>query len=62
MLIIIKKLLKLFIKMNNDWLKITLGLLDSETYLLSRLLGLKEKKNIFNEKIKMYDKVIKEKL
>ena len=29
--------------MNNDWLKITLGLLDSETYLLSRLLGLKEK-------------------
>ena len=48
--------------MNNDWLKITLGLLDSETYLLSRLLGLKEKKNIFNEKIKMYDKVIKEKL
>ena len=48
--------------MNNDWLKITLGLLDLETYLLSRLLGLKEKKNIFNEKIKMYDKVIKEKL
>ena len=43
MLIIIKKLLKLFIKMNNDWLKITLCLLDLETYLLSRLLGLKEK-------------------
>ena len=39
----IKKLLKLPIRTNNNRLKITLGLSDLNTYLICRLLKLKEK-------------------
>ena len=53
-LINIKKLLKLFIITNNSRLKIALGLPDLETYLVSRLLKLKEKyEYIFKEKLTM---------
>ena len=54
MLINIKKLLKLPIRTNNSRLKIALGLPDLETYLVSRLLKLKEKyEYIFKEKLTM---------
>ena len=43
MLTNIKKLLKLQIRTNNSRLKIVLGLPDLETYLVCRLLKLKEK-------------------
>ena len=61
MLTDIKKLLKLPIRTNNSRLKIALGLPDLETYLICRLLKLKEKyEYIFNEKLTMYDKKIKQ--
>ena len=61
MLTNIKKLLKLPIRTNNSRLKIALGLPDLETYLVCRLLKLKEKyEYIFNEKLTMYDKKIKQ--
>ena len=48
----IKKLLKLLIRTNNSRLKIVLGLPDLNTYLVCRLLKLKEKyEYIFKEKI-----------
>ena len=61
MLTNIKKLLKLPIRTNNSRLKIALGLPDLNTYLICRLLKLKEKyEYIFNEKLTMYDKKIKQ--
>ena len=61
MLTNIKKLLKLPISTNNSRLKIALGLPDLETYLVCRLLKLKEKyEYIFKEKLTMYDKRIKQ--
>ena len=61
MLTNIKKLLKLPIRTNNSRLKIALGLPDLETYLVCRLLKLKEKyEYIFKEKLTMYDKIIKQ--
>ena len=57
----IKQLLKLPIRTNYNILKILLGLPDLNTYLICRLLKLKDKyEYIFNEKLTMYDKVIKE--
>ena len=56
-----RKLLKLPIRTNNNKLKIVLGLPDLNTYLICTLLRLKEKMNyIFNQKLTMYDKIIKE--
>ncbi len=61
MLTNIKKLLKLPIRTNNSKLKLALGLPDLNTYLVCRLLKLKEKyEYIFNEKLTMYDKKIKQ--
>ena len=61
MLTNIKKLLKLPIRTNNSRLKIALGLPDLNTYLVCRLLKLKEKyEYIFKEKLTMYDKIIKQ--
>ena len=61
MLTNIKKLLKLSIRTNNSRLKIALWLPDLETYLVCRLLKLKEKyEYIFKEKLTMYDKIIKQ--
>ena len=57
----IKKLLKLPIRTNTERLKIALGLPDLNIYLIQRLIKLKIKyENIFNEKLTMYDKTIKE--
>ena len=57
----IKKLLKLPIRTNNSRLKIALKLPNLNTYLICRLLKLKDNKYeyIFNKKLTMYDKVIK---
>ena len=61
MLTNIKKLLKLPIRTNNNRLKIALGLPDLNTYLICRLLKLKEKyEYTFNEKLTMYDSKIKQ--
>ena len=61
MLTNIKKLLKLPIRTNKNKLKISLGLPDLNTYLICRLFKLKEKyKYIFEEKLTMYDKKIKQ--
>ena len=61
MLTNIKKLLKLPTRTNNNRLKIALGLPDLNTYLICRLLKLKEKyEYIFNEKLTMYDTKIKQ--
>ena len=61
MLTNIKKLLKLPTRTNNSKLKLALGLPDLNTYLVCRLLKLKEKyEYIFNEKLTMYDKKIKQ--
>ena len=57
----IKKLLKLLIRTNNNRLKIALWLPNLNTYLICRLLKLKQKyEYIFNEKSTMYNKIIKE--
>ena len=56
----IKKLLKFPIKTSNLKLKVALGLTNLDTYLICRLLKVKEKYECyFNEKLTMYDKVIK---
>jgi len=61
MLTNIKKLLKLPTRTNNNRLKIVLGLPDLNTYLICRLLKLKEKyEYTFNEKLTMYDTKIKQ--
>ena len=61
MLTNIKKLLKLPIRTNNSRLKIVLGLPDLNSYLLCRLLKLKEKyEYIFKEKLTIYNKIIKQ--
>ncbi len=61
MLTNIKKLFKLSIRNNNSKLKLALELPDLNTYLVCRLLNLKEKyKYIFNEKLTIYDKKIKQ--
>ena len=55
----IKKLLKLPIRTNSIRLKIALGILDLDVYLISKLLRLKIKyENTFNEKLNIYDDVI----
>ena len=57
----IKKLLKLPKRINNERLKIALGIPDLNIYLVQRLIKLKIKyENIFNEKLTMYDKTIKD--
>ena len=61
MLTNIKKLLKLPIRTNNSRLKIILRLSDLETYLVCRLLILKEKcEYVFEEQLTMYNKIIKQ--
>ena len=56
----IKLLLRLPKRTDHKKLKIALGIPDLNVYLISRLLKLKIKyKNIFNEEINIYDKVIK---
>ena len=61
MLTNIKKLLKLSIRTNYNSLKIALRLPDLETYLVCRLLKLKDKyEYIFKEKLTIYDKIIKQ--
>ena len=55
----IKLLLKLPKRVNNEKLKLALGIPDLYNYLISRLLKLKIKyENIFNEELKIYNKVI----
>ena len=57
----IKKLLKLPKRTNTERLKIALGLPDLNIYLIQRLIKLKIKyENVFNEKLTMYDKTIKD--
>ena len=55
----IKKLLRLPDRTNSIRLKIVLGILDLDVYLISRLLRLKIKyENTFNEKLNIYDNVL----
>ena len=57
----IKRLLKLANRTNNERLKISLGLPDLLTFLVQRLIKLKVKyEYIFEEKLTLYDKSIKE--
>ena len=57
----IKRLLKLANRTNNERLKISLGLPDLFTFLVQRLIKLKVKyEYIFEEKLTLYDKSIKE--
>ena len=57
----IKRLLKLANRTNNERLKIALGLPDLFTFLVQRLIKLKVKyEYVFEEKLTLYDKSIKE--
>jgi len=59
----IKKLLKLPIRTNTERLKLALGIPDLMIYLACRLIKLKQKyENIFQEKLTIYDDIIKKTL